>query len=111
MYWAKPTSAANMKTMLDNSCTLGLYKVEPDSSSPKYAPIGIARMVTDYMTFAYLTDVYILEEYRKFGLGVWLINCCKETVEQMPNLRWMLLLTGSEPAERMYKRELGMVRS
>ena len=67
-------------------------------------------MVTDYVTFAYLTDVYVLEDYRKLGLGRWLIRCCKEIAKAMPDLRWKMLLTLSEHAERLYHCELGMNR-
>ena len=39
------------------------------------AQIGFARVVTDSATFAYLCDVYILEEHRGKGLGKWLMEC------------------------------------
>jgi hypothetical protein len=111
MSWATPPSLDDTKTMLDNSCTLGLF-IHPDDNSAARSTqmIGMARMITDYVTFAYLTDVYIEEEFRKFGLGKWMIQCCKEVVEGIPNLRWMLLLTISESASRLYERELGMVQ-
>ena len=69
----------------------------------------MARLVTDYVTLAYLTDVYVEDEYRGLGLGQWMIRCCREFVADMPELRWMILLTGSEQAEKLYRRELGMV--
>ncbi|KAF2729544.1 acetyltransferase [Polyplosphaeria fusca] len=106
MYWAKPTSDANMKTLLDNSCTLGLYKTE-DGEATK-TPIGLGRVITDYVTFAFLTDVYIVDESRRLGLGRWLINCCKELFLDMADLRFVLLLTGSESAQAMYEDELAM---
>ena len=31
-------------------------------------------MITDRATFAYLCDVYVLEEHRAHGLGTWLIE-------------------------------------
>jgi ubiquinone/menaquinone biosynthesis C-methylase UbiE/GNAT superfamily N-acetyltransferase len=36
--------------------------------------IGFARVVTDRATFAYLCDVYVLEEYQGRGLGTWLMD-------------------------------------
>jgi GNAT superfamily N-acetyltransferase len=33
------------------------------------AQVGFARVVTDHATFAYLCDVYVLEEHRGHGLG------------------------------------------
>jgi GNAT superfamily N-acetyltransferase len=39
------------------------------------AQVGLARVVTDYTTFGYLCDVYVLESHRARGLGKWLIEC------------------------------------
>ncbi|KAF2623501.1 acetyltransferase [Macroventuria anomochaeta] len=107
MFWAKPMSAENLKTMLDNSCTLGLYRVKSDGSQ---TPVGMARMVTDFATLAYLTDVYLKDDTRGLGLGKWVIHCCREIALDVPDLRFMLLLTGSEQAQQWYRRECGMER-
>ena len=45
--------------------------------------IGFARVITDFVTYAYLCDVYIAEERRRRGLGSWLIHC----VLEHPDLR------------------------
>lgn len=107
MFWAKPVSAENLKTMLDNSCTLGLYRVGSDGS---LTPVGLARLVTDFVTLAYLTDVFLQDDIRGLGLGKWMVRCCKEIALDMPELRFMLLLTGSEQAQQLYRRECGMER-
>ncbi|KAJ4321395.1 hypothetical protein N0V94_002932 [Neodidymelliopsis sp. IMI 364377] len=107
MFWAKPMSAENLKTMLDNSCTLGLYRVEGDGTR---RPIGMARLITDFVTLAYLTDVYLEEDTRGLGLGKWIIHCCRQIALDVPELRFMLLLTGSEQAQQLYRRECGMER-
>ena len=39
------------------------------------AQVGLARVVTDHATYAYLCDVYVLESHRGEGLGKWLIGC------------------------------------
>jgi ribosomal protein S18 acetylase RimI-like enzyme len=104
MYWAKPLSPENLSTMLNNSLTLGLYLLTDNTKTP----IGMARMVTDYTTLAYLTDVYVLPEHQGQGLGKWIIACCREICLQMQGLRFMVLLTGSEQAQKLYRRELGM---
>ena len=36
--------------------------------------IGFARMVTDRATFAYLADVFVLDEHRGAGLGTWFMS-------------------------------------
>ena len=52
--------------------------------------IGLARVISDRATFAYLLDVFVLEAWRGRGLGRWLIA----TVRSHPDLqglrRWML---------------------
>ncbi|KAH7070102.1 acetyltransferase [Paraphoma chrysanthemicola] len=105
MFWAKPISDEALRTMLDNSCTLGIYKVD---NGDQKIPIGMARMLTDYTTLAYLTDVYLDDSYRNLGLGKWIVRCCREIVMEMKDLRFMVLLTASEQAQNLYRRELGM---
>ena len=36
--------------------------------------IGFARVITDKATYAYLCDVYVLEEYQGRGLGTWMMQ-------------------------------------
>ena len=69
--------------------------------------IGSGRLVTDYVTFGYLTDVYVLPDYQGKGLGAWMMECLNEAVEQWPDLRRVMLLTGDEYAAKMYERTLG----
>jgi len=106
MYWAKSLSSSATITMLNNSLTLGIYIT--NTANNDKTPIGMARMVTDYTTLAYLTDVYLQDSYRDLGIGKWIIRCCRSIVLEMPDLRFMVLLTGSEQAQKLYKRELGM---
>lgn len=54
--------------------------------------IGFARVVTDRATFAYLCDVYVLEEYRGKGLGKWLIGEVMSHPD-LQGLRRFVLLT------------------
>ena len=58
-------------------------------------------MVTDYATFAYLGDVYILEEFRGLGLSKWLM----ETIVNHPELqgfrRWIL---ATKDAHTLYEK-------
>ena len=81
-YWAQGRKSETIARYLQHSLTFGLY----DGSRQ----IGLARVVSDYTTFAWLCDVFIHEDYRSQGLGKWLI----ETVHSHPDLqglrRWML---------------------
>lgn len=69
--------------------------------------VGFARVVTDYVTIAYLTDVFILEDYQRRGLASWMMRALKDVVDSWPNLRGLMLMTHDESAARLYKRELG----
>lgn len=70
--------------------------------------IGFARLITDEVTFAYLTDVYVLKEYQSQGLGQWLMQCLDETLESWPDLRRAMLLTSGEKAVAFYRKMLKM---
>ena len=54
--------------------------------------IGFARIITDFVTYAYLCDVYIVEERRGRGLGTWLIRSVLEHPD-LKNLKRVSLIT------------------
>lgn len=130
MYWGKALPPDQLQQALTNSLPLGLYKATPPSKPPKsegspesprtpsptleaeqdedLEQIGLARLITDRVTFAYLTDVYIRPEYRGTGLGKWLVKCCKEVVDDMPAIRRWVLVTSLAKSKAFYERELGM---
>ena len=58
-YWAKNISLDVVKKSIDGSCCFGLYKIT-NKENNAIAQIGFARVVTDYATFAYLADVFII---------------------------------------------------
>lgn len=72
--------------------------------------VGFARLVTDHVTFAYVTDVYVVEAHRGRGLGAWMMRCLDEVIDGWPHLRRCMLLTGGhDPAAgRLYEQTLGM---
>jgi GNAT superfamily N-acetyltransferase len=71
--------------------------------------IGFARVITDYTTFGYLTDVYVLEEHQGKGLGKWLLGCLDEILNAWPELRRFLLLTSEPHAVKLYQNTLGAI--
>ncbi len=81
-YWAKERTRAQTETAMANSLCFGVYAGD--------AQIGFARVVSDYATFAYIGDVYILEDFRGRGLSKQLM----ETIINYPELqnlrRWLL---------------------
>jgi GNAT superfamily N-acetyltransferase len=81
-YWARERTLEQTLRAIENSICFGLYA---DGRQ-----IGFARVVTDQATFAYIGDVYVLEEFRGRGLSKWLM----ETIVSHPDLqglrRWVL---------------------
>jgi GNAT superfamily N-acetyltransferase len=100
VYWANASSPEAMKEMVENSLNFSVYdqQTPPSNGSANGSQgpgkfIGLARLITDYITFAYLTDVWIHPEYQGKGLGGWMIRCLEETLEPLPYLRRTMLLT------------------
>lgn len=91
-YWAQGRSLEVVNRGIENSLNFGIYR------GPQQ--IGFARVVTDYATFAWLADVFVLEEYRGQGLGKWLI----EVIVAHPRLqgfrRWAL---ATKDAHELYR--------
>jgi N-acetylglutamate synthase-like GNAT family acetyltransferase len=63
--------------------------------------VGFARLITDSATFAYLADVYILEEHRGNGLSKQLMATIVKH-RQLQGLRRIMLAT--KDAHGLYKQ-------
>ncbi len=68
--------------------------------------IGLARLITDYVTVAYLTDVYVLKEYQGKGLGTWLLGAVDEVLRSWRGLRRVAVMSSGN--EEWYERGLGV---
>ncbi|MFE3872693.1 GNAT family N-acetyltransferase [Flavobacterium sp. ZS1P70] len=66
IYWAAGRTMEEVQITIDNSFCFGIYLNEKQ--------IGFARVITDYVVFAYLMDVFISEEHRGKGYSSILIN-------------------------------------
>jgi N-acetylglutamate synthase-like GNAT family acetyltransferase len=92
-YWAKDIPKSTVEKSITHSLCFGVYQKEQQ--------IGFARVISDYATFAYLADVFILESYRGQGLGKWLIKSILAHSE-LQNLRKFLL--GTRDAHELYRQ-------
>ena len=92
-YWAKGRSFEIVMRCLEHSLNFGLYKDD--------LQIGFARVVTDYATFAWLADVFILDEYRGQGLAKWLMEVIVSHPELQGFRRWVL---ATKDAQELYRR-------
>jgi GNAT superfamily N-acetyltransferase len=92
-YWAQNIPREVVEKSIQHSLCFGLYHAR--------VQIGFARLVTDKATFAYLADVFIIEEYRKKGLSKWLIGSVQAHPELQNLRRWML---GTRDAHGLYEQ-------
>ncbi|KAI1486509.1 hypothetical protein F5X96DRAFT_681952 [Biscogniauxia mediterranea] len=109
MWWARSLPRETIKKALNNSLCFGLYLL-PQSTSQiagQGSPlqIGLVRVVTDDVSFAYLTDVYVLPEYQGKGLGRWMMECLDEIIKSWTHLRRFMFL--SSGAMDLYRKTLG----
>jgi len=92
-YWAEGIPRKTVARSIRNSLCFGLFEGSRQ--------IGFARVVTDYATFAYLADVFILEGYRGRGLAKFLM----ESIVAHPRLqglrRWLL---ATRDAHSLYEK-------
>ena len=65
-YWAKGRTREVVEESIKNSICFGVFDDQQQ--------VGFARLVTDYVTFAWLCDVFIADSHRGLGLGKWLIE-------------------------------------
>jgi GNAT superfamily N-acetyltransferase len=84
-YWAENIPLNTMEMAINNSLCFGVFT---DSGNQ----VAFARMITDTATFAYLADVFVLEEHRGKGISKWIM---KNIIEhpKLQGIRRMALAT------------------
>jgi GNAT superfamily N-acetyltransferase len=81
-YWAEGIPRSIVATAIENSLCCGAF----DGARQ----IGFVRVVTDYATFAYVADVYVLEEYRGRGISKMLMTAVRAHAGLQGLRRWHL---------------------
>jgi GNAT superfamily N-acetyltransferase len=92
-YWAKDRTEKQTAAAIENSLCFGVYKGDN--------LIGFARIVSDFATFAYVGDVFILEEFRGLGLSKWLMDVIVGYPDLQGLRRWVL---ATRDAHSLYKK-------
>ncbi len=93
-YWAEGVPEEVVLRSVENSLVFGVYRGEEQA--------GFARVVTDYATFAYLADVFILKAHCERGLGKWLVETILSHPELQGMRRWMLATRDAHGLYREY---------
>ena len=92
-YWVKNISRRDVESCIENSLCFGVYL---DGGQ-----IGFARLVTDYVRFAHLLDVFILPAHRGAGFGKLLM----QQIMSHPKLKTITRFTlGTADAHGLYRQ-------
>ena len=92
-YWAQGRPLETVQRALDHSLNFGLYKSDQQ--------VGFARVVTDYATFGWIADVFVLSEHRGQGLSKWLMEVILSHRDLQGFRRWVL---ATKDAHSLYAR-------
>src|SRR5436305_460737 len=92
-YWATGRSREVVDRSIENSLPFGIYKRDEQ--------VGFARIVTDYATFAWVADVFVLLEHRSHGLSKWLMEIIIAHPQLQGFRRWVL---STKDAHGLYER-------
>lgn len=93
IYWAAGRTMEEVQTTIDSSFCFGIYLND--------VQVGFARVVTDYVVFAYLMDVFIAEEHRGKGYSSMLIDAMMKEPQLQQIKIWRLATTD---AHFLYKK-------
>lgn len=85
IYWSAPRTIEEVQTCIDNSFCFGIYLDEEQ--------IGFARVITDYVVFAYVMDVFIDEKHRGKGYSSILIDAMLKEPKLKELKIWRLATT------------------
>jgi GNAT superfamily N-acetyltransferase len=92
-YWSLGIPFSTVERAIENSICVGAYL---DGQQ-----IAFARVITDKATFAYLADVYVLEEHRGNGISKRLLQSLLQ-LQELKGLRRMMLAT--RDAHALYEK-------
>ncbi len=96
-YWARGIGREQVERSLRFSLCFGVYR---DDTTP-WSQVALARVITDYSTYAYLSDVFVLPELQGQGLGKWLLSIVFEHPDLRSIRRWALY---TKDAHELYRR-------
>lgn len=96
LYWCEGIPFETVKRACAGSLCFGVYESDSQGAaqagSANLKQVGLARVITDSATFAYLCDVYIEEGSKGQGLSKWLMSCI-QSHPQLQGLRRFCLAT------------------
>lgn len=98
-YWCVDIPREVVVQAIRGSMCFGAY-------DPRGVQVGFARVITDAATFAYLADVFVLEEFRGRGLSKFLMHVVLDHPELQSLRRFMLLTRDAHGLYRQFGFEV-----
>jgi len=92
-YWGQGRALEVVRRSVENSLPFGVYRGAEQ--------VGFARVVTDYATFAWVADVFVVGEHRGRGLSKWLMEVILSHPELQGFRRWVL---ATKDAHGLYRQ-------
>jgi GNAT superfamily N-acetyltransferase len=94
-YWSEEIPYEVVERAVRGSLCIGAY-------DPTGAQVGLARFISDYATFCYVCDVYVLEDHRGHGLSKAMMAMATEHPKLQGLRRWVLVTNGAHGLYRQY---------
>gem|GEM_PF-405689 len=99
-YWVKGISRLLVEKSVENSSLCyGIYQGNPTENG-EYKQVGFARIVTDFVRYAWLGDVFVLPEHRGKGLSKWMMGI----IVEHPYLKGVSFHLGTQDAHTLYQQ-------
>ena len=93
-YWAENMPLETLQRALHGALCIGTYDTDRTQ-------VGLARFISDFATFCYVCDVYVLEEHRRHGLAQAMISMAVHHPRLQGLRRWNLV---TRDAHRLYEQ-------
>ena len=92
-YWAAGVPLETVRKSMAHSLCCTVHDAD--------GQVGMARVITDYATHAYVADVYVLEEHQGKGIAQAILAALKAHPDLQGMRRWMLF---TRDAHKLYER-------
>lgn len=93
-YWAKGRTQEKIERSIANTLCFGVY-------ADNGRQVGFARVLSDFSVFAWIMDVFVLEDFRGKGLSKLLMAAIMEHPDLQGLERWGL---GTKDAHGLYEQ-------
>lgn len=94
MYWSRGIPREVVQRAIQGSLCIGAY----DHAG---AQVGLVRLISDFATFCYVCDVYVLEEHRGHGLAKAMLGMALDHPRLQGLRRWNLV---TDDAHGLYRQ-------